>query len=160
LGQALERLANWDLQEHKDGTEAAIYEVIWARLLSTLFEELPEDPRFKGGGAPMVLVRDLLTQPQSPWWDDKSTATVETRADILLRALQEGYAWLDQHHGGVIDKWTWGQLHTATFENQSLGQSGIGLIEAIFNRGPVTARTLTQKKSEPARELARHYPWH
>jgi penicillin amidase len=36
-----------------------------------------------------------------------------------------------------MDNWRWGDLHTATFVNQSLGRSGIGLIEAIFNRGPV-----------------------
>jgi len=28
-----------------------------------------------------------------------------------------------------------GGLHTATFENQTLGQSGFGLIEDRFNRG-------------------------
>jgi penicillin amidase len=27
-------------------------------------------------------------------------------------------------------------LHTATFQNQSLGESGVGPIEALFNRGP------------------------
>jgi penicillin amidase len=32
--------------------------------------------------------------------------------------------------------WRWGELHTATFENSTLGQSGIALIEDLFNRGP------------------------
>jgi len=36
-----------------------------------------------------------------------------------------------------VDKWAWGKLHKATFENQSLGKSGIGLIESMFNRGPI-----------------------
>jgi penicillin amidase len=36
-----------------------------------------------------------------------------------------------------MNAWRWGDLHTATFENQSLGQSGIAPIEWIFNRGPV-----------------------
>jgi penicillin G amidase len=36
-----------------------------------------------------------------------------------------------------MTKWQWGDLHTATFTNQALGQSGIGLIESIFNRGPL-----------------------
>jgi penicillin amidase len=36
-----------------------------------------------------------------------------------------------------MNRWRWGDLHTATFQNQSLGKSGIGPIEAIFNRGPV-----------------------
>jgi penicillin amidase len=44
---------------------------------------------------------------------------------------------LTESLGKSMTKWRWGDLHTATFENQSLGQSGIGLIEWIFNRGPV-----------------------
>jgi len=31
---------------------------------------------------------------------------------------------------------TWGELHTATFRNATLGNSGIAPIESIFNRGP------------------------
>jgi penicillin amidase len=138
LRQALEQLAKWDLQEHKDSAEAALYEVVRAHLLPALFDELPEDMRSEmGGSTSMIVLRNLLTQPQSHWWDDVGTAAVETRDDILLQALREGYAWLEQHLGGDMNKWAWGKIHTATFDNQSLGQSGIGFVEAIFNRGPV-----------------------
>jgi penicillin amidase len=139
LRQALDRLAAWDLQEHKDSVEAALYEIVWCHLLPELFEEASEDLRPGGSSWTMVLVRDLLTQPENHWWDDTRTATVEGRDDILLRALQQGYAWLEERHGKDMDKWAWGKLHTATFENSSLGQSGIGLIESMFNRGPVPA---------------------
>ncbi len=141
LRQALARLGSWDLQEHKDSAEAALYEATWAHLVPALFDELSEDLREElgGGSGTMVLVHGFLTQPQSHWWDDASTATVETRDDILMRALQEGYAWLEKRQGRDMDKWAWGKLHTATFRNQSLGESGIGLVEALFNRGPVPA---------------------
>ena len=33
-------------------------------------------------------------------------------------------------------KWTWGALHTASYENGTLGKSGVFLIEDLFNRGP------------------------
>jgi penicillin amidase len=33
--------------------------------------------------------------------------------------------------------WRWGALHTLTFENATLGTSGIAPVEMIFNRGPV-----------------------
>ncbi len=55
----------------------------------------------------------------------------------MLLALQDAIDELDEKLGGDMASWRWGDLHTATFENQSLGQSGIGLIEALFNRGPV-----------------------
>ncbi len=33
-------------------------------------------------------------------------------------------------------RWSWGALHGATFRNETLGESGIAPIEALFNRGP------------------------
>jgi penicillin amidase len=32
--------------------------------------------------------------------------------------------------------WRWGQLHKLTLTNQTLGTSGIGAVEKLFNRGP------------------------
>ena len=34
---------------------------------------------------------------------------------------------------GSPGAWKWSRIHTATFENQTLGQSGIGPIEWVFN---------------------------
>ena len=39
--------------------------------------------------------------------------------------------------GTKMEKWRWGDLHQAEFRNATLGESGIGFIEGIFNRGPV-----------------------
>jgi penicillin amidase len=36
--------------------------------------------------------------------------------------------------GGDPERWAWGRLHRATFENQTLGKSGIPPIEWLFNR--------------------------
>ena len=38
--------------------------------------------------------------------------------------------------GTEAARWNWGRLHTATFKNQSLGNSGIAPIDALFDRGP------------------------
>jgi hypothetical protein len=37
---------------------------------------------------------------------------------------------------GAPSGWTWGRLHTATFQEQSIGLSGIGPLEWYFNDGP------------------------
>jgi penicillin amidase len=83
-------------------------------------------------------MRGLVQKPDSPWWDDKSTADkVETRDDIFARAFSETVAQIEKEYGKDAAKWpAWGKLHTATFRNQTLGESGIGLIENLFNRGP------------------------
>jgi penicillin amidase len=84
-------------------------------------------------------MRNLVNQPESPWWDDKSTANkVENRDDIFAKAFAEAVkceACIKQF-GSDISQWKWGELHTATFRNQTLGNAGISLIEDLFNRGP------------------------
>jgi penicillin amidase len=73
----------------------------------------------------------------SPWWDDKTTPNVvETRADILKKALTEAVKELSDRIGSDPAQWRWGQVHAATFRNQTLGESGVSLIEDLFNRGP------------------------
>ena len=64
------------------------------------------------------------------------TAVLETRDDIFKRALAEAVAEVEAQLGKDAARWTWGALHTTTFENESLGRSGVAPIEAIFNRGP------------------------
>ena len=79
-----------------------------------------------------------MTQPDSQWWDDKGThSVVETRDDMFVRAFNETVNQLQKDYGKDPTKWpAWGKLHTATFRNQTLGESGIGPIEVLFNRGP------------------------
>jgi penicillin G amidase len=61
---------------------------------------------------------------------------VEIRDQIFTRAFAAAVAELESAQGKNPERWNWGDLHTVTFENQSLGQSGIAPIDALFNRGP------------------------
>jgi penicillin amidase len=61
----------------------------------------------------------------------------ETRDDILKLAFEKGYRRCVKDLGVKHDKWKWGDVHTATLRDQTFGSSGIGMIENIFNRGPV-----------------------
>ena len=141
LAEARDRLLAWDGQMHMDSPEAALYGYFWVALLSETFhDQLPEDLWPGGGSRTMVAVYWLLQEPDNPWWDDLRTPDVtETRDDILARALEKGYADGVEVLGERLDAWRWGDVHTATFANQTFGESGIGPIEAIFNRGPVAA---------------------
>ena len=91
----------------------------------------------RAGGELQVALVHLFEKPDSPWFDDIDTAEVESMEQMVLLALEDAIDELAETLGGDMANWRWGDLHTATFENQSLGQSGIGLIEALFNRGPV-----------------------
>lgn len=138
LEKAKQRLASWNLQETADSPEAALYEVFWWRLISNTFrDELPKEMWPYGGDRTKIIVREILKDPNNPWWDDVDTDPVETRDEILAKSFREAYRWCQKKMGKSMDKWKWGKLHTATFRNQSLGKSGVAPIEMIFNRGPV-----------------------
>jgi penicillin amidase len=135
---ALDLLKNWNYQANMDSAAAAVFEVFWKHLLEDTFDDnLPEDYFPKGGSRWDEVVRELVAQPNSPWWDDLTTTDqVEGRDKILSRAFSEAVAELDKSQGKDPTKWKWGDLHKATFTNQTLGKSGIAPIEALFNRGP------------------------
>ncbi len=138
LAEALDLLRNWDGQAVRDSAGAALFEAFRLHLIDLTFgDELGEQLLRRARSTAGVALIGLLADEASTWFDDVTTPQVETRDDILLQALEDAVEELTETLGRNMNRWRWGDLHTATFENQSLGQSGIGPIEAIFNRGPV-----------------------
>ncbi len=94
---------------------------------------------YVGGGASWQATIALLGQPNSPWWDDKTTIDkVETRDDIVAAALDEAGRELHAAYGDP-GKWTWGTIHQAKFSEATLGSSGIAPLEWYFDKGPFPA---------------------
>jgi penicillin amidase len=137
--EALEVLKNWDYQVSADSAGAAIFEVFWRRLLQNTFnDDLPEDYWPEGGSRWNEVMRKLTAD--SSWWDDITTEdVVESRANILKQSFSEAVVELTKEQGKNAAQWQWGAMHTATFRNTTLGESGVGLIENLFNRGPYPA---------------------
>ncbi len=95
--------------------------------------------RYVGTEAAHEFLTRLVAQPASSWWDDTSTpTTTETRNEVIAAALDKAAAELRTNLGDPA-KWTWGRIHTATFQEQTLGTTGIGPLEWIFNKGPYPA---------------------
>ncbi len=142
--RALAQLEDWDLYIEADRAGASIYQVwYWFLVQNTLADELGDDLMKEYLGyhyihVPMMV--DLMTQADSTWFDDINTPQVETRDDIVRRSLSNAVAWLSERYGDAPERWEWGRLHTMTFVHQPLGQSGIGLLERLFNSKPIPAR--------------------
>ena len=86
----------------------------------------------------MTMFYQILREPRNRWWDDVTTPElIETRDEILTSAFERAYELCVEDLGGKPEEWKWGDVHLAAFRNETLGESGIGPIEAIFNRGPV-----------------------
>lgn len=132
VAAARDRLLSWDYQEDMDSAAATYFEAFWYELPDKLFaDELGDMVR-----RDRELVRRLAQDPGSHWWDNINTPDRESREDIFAQALNDAYDLLQEKLGKDVDSWRWGAVHTATFRNQTLGMSGIGPIERIFNRGP------------------------
>ena len=155
LAEALSLLRTWDGSATRDSSGAAIFEVFRLELARLTFEDELGDKLFeKAVGQSMVALLDVLEDPTSTWFDNRLTPETENRDVILLQALAEAVEALTESQGADMTAWRWGDLHRATFVNQSLGQSGIAPIERIFNRGPVevdgTLATLNNTGYDPA----------
>ncbi len=132
VAAARDLLLSWDYQEDMDSAAALFFEAFWYELPDKLFaDELGDMAR-----RDRELVRELARDPNSHWWDNIHTLDVETRDQIFAQALNDAYDLVVKMQGKDMRKWRWGAVHTATFRNQTLGMSGIGLVERIFNRGP------------------------
>jgi penicillin amidase len=151
--QALAQVEAWDLHNEADRAGASVYQVwYWFLVQNTLGDELGEGLReeyLDNGFIHIPMMVELMTQADGSgnilasaggWFDDVTTSQLETRDDIVGRSLADTVAWLSEHYGEAPERWGWGRLHTMTFVHQPLGQSGIGLLERIFNSRPIPAR--------------------
>jgi penicillin amidase len=136
--QALDMLRVWDGDMHRDSAEAALFEALKMSMVERVFaDELGEQLVSKLRWDLGVALNRLLEEDSVEWFDDIRTEEVESQEEILLIALADSLEYLDDALGSNASKWRWGDLHTATFENQTLGKSGIPPIEWLLNRGPV-----------------------
>jgi penicillin G amidase len=129
-------LKNWDYQDRADSAAAAVFNAFWRHFLQNTFnDELPERYWPDGGSRWNDIMRHM--DDSSAWWDDISTMDkVETRDDIMRKSFEQGVDELEAIFGKDASNWNWGEMHASTFRNGTLGESGVGFIEALFNRGP------------------------
>ncbi|MGH3382182.1 MAG: penicillin acylase family protein [Actinoallomurus sp.] len=138
-GPAAALLRGWDFTQDAGSAPAAYYNAVYRHLLLRTFnDELPEGARPTGGDRWFEVLRNLLDKPDDPWWDDVRTAgKKETRDDMLRGAMKDADAELRHRLGDDPSKWKWGDLHKLELTNETFGDSGIGPIEWLFNRGPL-----------------------
>ncbi len=126
---------NSGFQVGTDSPGAAAYQGTWRHLLDLTFtDDLPENQRPEGGSRWFEVVSELVNDPEDPFWDNQNTPDVESAAEIMEAAMASAHAEMTELIGSDSEKWRWGDLHLASFENQTLGQSGIAPVEWLFNR--------------------------
>jgi penicillin G amidase len=131
-------LRSWDLRQSADSAGAAYFNVVWRNLLAATFhDQLPEAVWPNGDDRWFEVVRELLRDPRSHWWDDVRTENVEeTRDDVLTAAMTRGRYEMTRRQVRDPRLWTWGHLHQLELVHEPLGSSGVWAVEEMFNRGP------------------------
>ncbi|MEP6639470.1 MAG: penicillin acylase family protein [Chloroflexota bacterium] len=154
------RIADWDGACDADSLGCAAFMTWEYHLERDLFDDDLGDLARDYIGTPpsWVVLTRLLGEPNSPWWDDVRTPAVHETADALIaRAMDEAGADLRSADGGP-ESWSWGRLHTATFEEATLGTSGIGPLEWYFNDGPIGVPGAAGAIDNTYYRLGRAYP--
>jgi acyl-homoserine-lactone acylase len=90
----------------------------------------------------------LLRGDESPFWDDIRTPPKETKAQILANSLVDAVDFLEKTLGAGEQNWTWGALHSYTWETDTyalapqmsfIERAVLGVLKPYFNRGPYPA---------------------
>ena len=134
--RALTQVRAWDHVASVTSPGAAIVSVFYQELAQAIFADELGDDLFADYGGYIRAVEAILADSSNPWLDDVTTASAESRRDIVQEAFAKAVNRLSAQLGDRPEKWQWGRLHTATFVNTPLGVSGISLLEWLVNKGP------------------------
>lgn len=135
----LEGLIKWDGKHSVDSVSATLFNQFVYELARTAMADEMGEQRFKNllrtRALDFALPR-LAADASSPWWDERSTPAVETRADTLKVAWHATLTHLQATLGPDSAGWTWGKAHTLTHAHALAKQKPL---DQVFNVGPFAA---------------------
>lgn len=137
VAEGQQTLVGWDYSSPADSAAAAYFFVVVHNILERTFrDEMPVELWPSGGDRWNAVITTLVEDPDNAWWDDAATKeVVEKRDDVLRAAMTDARKELTSLVSRDTDGWEWGKLHRVTLRHQTLGSSGIGALERLFNRG-------------------------
>jgi penicillin amidase len=135
---ALETLRDWN-GRMDSGPAPAIYYAIYVELLANTFRDELGDDLFNDYldflelGHPGGL-HAIVDDETSPFWDDRTTPEVESRAQIFARSLESALTSLSARFGSDVSQWDWGQVHGVHFRHPMGREQPLSW---LLSRGPV-----------------------
>ena len=124
LTHAAKILAGWDQRFTTDNEVAVLYVAALDELTRRTWDELvipgaTSNDRPRGAATPSAtMLTELLSDPKSPWWDDRSTRNVVEDRDMILRAsLLAGYQRVIKQYGEPGAAWRWGYVRYANIHH-------------------------------------------
>ncbi|MEO6623323.1 MAG: penicillin acylase family protein, partial [Burkholderiaceae bacterium] len=135
----LDQLAAWDGQHAIDSVPATLFNQLLFSIAQSAMADEMGPLQFKnllGARSLDIALPRLVANAGSPWWDNRATPAVESRADTLKAAWLSALAHLKTTLGPNSAEWTWGRAHTLT-HGHALGMQKP--LDKVFNIGPLPA---------------------
>jgi len=139
-GAAVLRLIDgWDGHCDTESTGCSAYTVFEMALERAIFDDDlgPQARDYIGSDFADDLAASMVGSAAgraSAWWGDVKRGTGASATDVTANALDAAGAWLRRDLGDP-GKWAWGRIHTVSFREATLGESGIAPLEAYFDSG-------------------------
>jgi penicillin amidase len=157
--QALvEKLAAWQGDYPVDSIAATLFNQLLFDVVEKAFHDEMDDGMFGTLLSTRALdsaLPRLAADARSPWWDNRKTPAVETRADILKAAWSSSLARLTSLYGDDPDQWRWGKAHTLTHAHPLGAQKPL---DSLLNVGPFAAPGTHEVPNNLSAEI-RRAPW-
>jgi penicillin amidase len=124
LDHAAKLLADWDQRFTTDNQVAVLYTAALDELTRRTWDELlipgttPRDRSRPAATPSSTVLTELLSDPKSAWWDDRSTRNVvEDRDTILRESLLAAYHRVVKQYGIPGPLWRWGYIRFANIHH-------------------------------------------
>ncbi len=111
-------LREWDGRFTLDNERAVLYDAMMDELMQRTWDELRGTPLVRRGPTPSTtILAQLMRDPNSLWWDDRSTAARENRDSILVASIGAAYLRVTKQYGPPGARWRWSGIRTATIDH-------------------------------------------
>ena len=139
VAEAVHLLAEWDRRYTKDNARAALFELAMDELQRRTWDELTDAGGRRVATPRTAVLAALLTDPESAWWDDRSTpGAVESRDDILSASLAAALAQAREAYGPESEGgWVWSGVSDANVVHL-LGINAFSALGLPIQGGPET----------------------
>ncbi len=142
LARAQAVLKEWDGRLEGSNTSAVLYEAILSEMSSRTWDELAL-PAAKPGDRPRradtpqnMILLELMQDPDSPWWDDRSTPDArEHRDDIIRASVTAAWRRVSERLGPPGPAWEWGKSRHALVRHL-LGIPALSRRDVPIQAGP------------------------
>jgi penicillin amidase len=132
-------LSNWNGEHNLDDIAATIFnQLVYQLTYEAMGDEMGDGffgTLIKTRAIDFALPR-LAGEPNSPWWDNRTTSDIEDRAAIVALAWQASLEHLRKTFGNNTENWQWGKAHTLTHGHPLGSQKPL---DKLFNVGQFAA---------------------